>query len=288
MAALSEDMRETYYGGQPPPGPLLAECVNPSHADDTASLALYSDHAYCFGCGRRWWPDELQRDSGGHLTIQRARRKAGPVIAPSEEVAKTFAAWLLYGQHAPRLEWLYTRGIRRDAVELNYLGHTGEAFSIPVFDKDGKLLTIRYRRDDGLETDRPKYWGTAGANQTLVYEPQRPEGRPRFLTLLVEGELDALRLAQEGYRAISLTNGAQAVASASNAALLEPFLPLVIVTDQDDAGNTAADVLMKRWPGACWRVRWPSVFGKDVTEFLQRQPLAAFQKRVEAACRKFQ
>lgn len=271
---------------------LIARCIDSSHRDETPSMCIYSDGVSCRGCGRYWWPDEFLRELGTRDLETEGSGYGGPKgPPPSMEVVKTYSNWLCSagGPYENRLPVLYARGIRRDTLAWNLIGHNGEAFSIPVFDvKKSHLVTIRYRRDDERSPDKSKYWGTHGYNEPALYAPIVPELGKTRRTIIVEGELDALRLAQEGYHAITVTNGAQALSRVFPP--LIPSLPAsdgyLICTDNDTVGSNAGWDLGNsfRKAGVAYAaVSWSRQLGKDVTDFLNRWPITEFDYYVSEA-----
>jgi hypothetical protein len=55
---------------------LTANCINPSHRDDSASMVIYANAVYCFGCKIRWWPDQFLCVIGDRaLDTERGARK---------------------------------------------------------------------------------------------------------------------------------------------------------------------------------------------------------------------
>lgn len=270
---------------------LKATCIAPGHLDDQQSMCIYPNGVWCYGCGQRWWPDQFVESLGDRELIVERQRRAEHGKAeyiPFSEV-ETFHRWLCArdGWRSDRLAEMYARGLRLDTLEANLIGHTGDAFVIPVLGPDRKVLSLRYRRDDGLDTDRPKYWGTPGMNGVQFYYPQIPftvEPRQQDTLFLCEGELDALRLAQEGLYALSLTNGCNAI-TPDHAAVLAKLAPRIVVAyDQDEPGRKAAavaDGLLNACGATARRLLWPVTCGKDVTEFLQRWPVPKFLKYAE-------
>jgi DNA primase len=93
---------------------------------------------------------------------------------------------------------------------------------------------------------------------------------PDYL-VIVEGELDAVRLWQEGIPAVSTTNGAGQVHRVPG--MLRERFPtlqrLFIATDKDTPGHEAdrQTVIAARALGfEVTEIGWESVWGKDVTE----------------------
>lgn len=258
---------------------LTANCI--SHQDDTASMVVYANAVYCFGCRKRWWPDQFLWDLGIRdlVTERGARKQDAPKFIPFGQV-DTYRTWLWgnsndKGYYAARQSGMLDRGLTRETCVSNFIGHTGEAYSIPIFGPGGGVVSVRYRRDDELASeDRPKYWGTAGANQSMLYVPRGLITRNSYGVILCEGELDALRLLQEGYPAFSLTNGCGAL-NESHIPLLDKHVTahrtrrITVCYDQDQPGMSASDAavrLLGHHGFIARRVLWHSRYGKDATE----------------------
>jgi hypothetical protein len=288
------DFRQVF--DKPLDGPsvdLTANCIR--HKDDSASLVIYSNGVYCFGCKARWWPDEFLREIGPRgLDYSRGPRKLpAPKYIPIALV-QTYASWLLDSHYQGQLPWLLARGLTATTVIQNLIGHTGEAFSIPLME-NGIVRSIRYRRDDELAgEDRPKYWGTPGANQSMLYRPVLPKqygyDNSKYGPILCEGELDALRLAQEGYQAVSLTNGCNAI-KLEHAAQLRALARsigtnrITVCYDQDEPGRTGSQAAVSLLSASmtAYAVHWPLQQGKDVTEYLSNTGPVAFENRLKSA-----
>lgn len=270
----------------PPPGETLtARCIRPNHWDAQPSMVIYDNGVYCFGCGSSWQPDQFLAELGQRpllITSTHTTHKSHkPRFIPMAMV-ETYNKWL-NTHYAARLEWLYARGLRlEDSINLNKLGYDGSAFVIPVLE-DRFVQALRFRRDeiweDELEGESgPKYWGLPGRNAVTLYKPKIPNYIPlkSDTVHLCEGELDALRLAQEGLIAWSLTNGCRSFRPEH----VEAFegQKVLIVYDQDDVGRQASRRIAKLL--GCRQAMWPEVLGKDVTEFLQRWSLSAFMNHL--------
>lgn len=258
---------------------LLARCIY--HRDDTPSMAIYADHVFCFGCQTYRWPDQFLADLGERqLVTRRVSRPRWVERQISAELVGRYQRWL-WGQYADRVEWLQARGLRQDVLKANFIGHCGFAFTIPVGPEQATWRGIRFRRDPAFGEVGPKYWGTPGCNSVQLYRPFTIGPAPREEIVLCEGELDALRLAQEGYAAVSFTNGVNAM-RLEHVRLFDR--PVLVCYDQDDPGSRAATRVARLLGERCAGiVRWAPVLGKDVTEFLQRWPLANLDRRMAEA-----
>jgi DNA primase len=283
--------------------PVKIKCRE--HNDKTASLAVYADNINCYGCGFHL---ELE-GSGlpGHVdplayllkvedasdvaykytneSLDRYRERAAQEARrdPLPQSLATIYNAVLNTSRRHRREWFFARGLSRECINDSavLLGHDGTRFVIPVFDKDGNLITLRYRLDPDYNDERDiakhKYLGLKGRNGLYIYPEQLVSNLPAYphfkgALVICEGELDALRLWEAQVPAVSVTNGAGQVEKLP--AIIHEHFPFVqalyIATDQDEAGEEAA----KRTAAAAeklgyttQRLRWKE--GKDVTEALQ-------------------
>lgn len=278
--------------------PVKIKCPNPAHQDPTASLAVYSDHLHCYGCGwhRNDWDESLALLTGKTVAEAReiapqfdSKRLDGYRVrlaeAPRNPMPIQYAEMyhrVLMSSMSDRLDWLFERGLYLDTLEEHLIGHTGTHFTIPVFDKNRMLLTIRFRKDgaivageyerwDGRMVAVPKYQGWTGRNGVYLYGEHWLEGAEE--AWVCEGELDALLLHQCGLPAVSATNGArQAFRVPSMLYQLFPAVALVVAcTDTDRAGEEAAVQVIQEAHGLgmrTFRALWWE--GKDVTEALSK------------------
>lgn len=280
---------------------IKVQCREPSHQDDNASCAVYPHGIVCYGCGltirgsinairylvgndadlSKYHKDNAVQGhptSEGSGASEQARHIDGGDVEMYQRV--------LWGIRKPRLQWLYERGLTDETIRLARIGHTGERFTIPVYDRHNNLLNIRSRRDDVYGTEYregkhiPKYKGVKGYNGAYLYQSQvLPYSDSNVW--IVEGELDALLLYQYGYMAVSMTNGAGRMKEIPP--LLQPFKHikhLYIVGDQDDVGRQSAEecVTVAMHCGYyVTRVSWPVGHGKDITDYLKGHSLREAQ-----------
>lgn len=285
--------------------PEKIEC--PAHPDDAASLAVYRDHIHCYGCplhstgfyalayllygDREEQSVERAKGVGIRYTAQsvdsyRERVEQQVKLDPLPwGLSLSYNNLLFSVQRGERREWLYERGLTLDSINRFRLGHDGTRFTIPIYSAQGDLLTFRYRRDDfygthtfdprqGKEVAIPKYSGVRGRNGLYLYPAEHLGDHEPEEVVVVEGELDAIRLWQEGIPAVSATNGAGAVAKLPQKIREEmPFIRhLYFACDADEPGQTAqvAGIQAARDAGftSIRELWWPVEWGKDVTEVL--------------------
>lgn len=281
--------------------PVKIRCKNPEHRDSRASCAVYADGIFCFGCGIRIgtgrrgeeafkfllgkMPEDLTKYTvegrESWLRYEKSRAEADPLL---DAIATAFHTFLVAGRRYNRLPWLYERGLNYDTLALAQIGHDGSRFSIPIYDRKGSLVSIRYRRDDfyGLldihEREIDKYVSHPGRDNSMHLYPEwllacgaEPFGQD--FIVVTEGELDALLLIQHGIPAITMTNGAGRIKHVPEFLVRAyPHITKIYgATDMDLVGgqseaelSVACLVNGLRYEG----IRWSNKF-KDVTELYQ-------------------
>ncbi|MDX6699594.1 MAG: hypothetical protein QOE65_2991 [Solirubrobacteraceae bacterium] len=106
---------------------------------------------------------------------------------------------------------LDTRGLTVAGIRKRRIGYDGEAFTIPIYDRRGRLTNLR-RRGWPAPFRRPggqayKYAGLAGRNQRNGGIQLYPDVPGSGVLVLCEGEFDALLLRRHGLQAITGTAG---------------------------------------------------------------------------------
>ncbi len=285
------------------------------------NLAVYVDHLHCFVCGfhmnlidkegNAWDAAPGHRDPLAYIlkvpeeeaakvaskytneAIDRYREKAAQesrMDPLARSLATIYNKILNSPERKHRLQWFYDRGLTDRTINDPdvLLGHNGTQFIIPIFDKERKLVSLRYRMDPEYCTEQEigkhKYMGMKGRNGLYIYPEPLLDNAGSWreeLTVdkvyICEGELDALRLWQEGRPAVSVTNGAGQVEKLP--ALLKAQYPLIthlcIATDQDEPGEEAAERTKKAAEALGFTTfRWHWKEAKDVTEHLQNRRAA--------------
>lgn len=94
------------------------------------------------------------------------------------------------------------RGLSREMLKEHMIGYDGDRYTIPVWDRDGKLVNVR-RYKLGVATN--KMLNIQGAGDATLY---LPEALDEDVIVLCEGELDALIARMYGFNACSTTAGA--------------------------------------------------------------------------------
>lgn len=185
----------------------LIKC--PFHADSTASLALYSNGFYCFGCQKRGRLSELGLQD---LPIE-------PEPEP-EDLAATF-------RYIKALPTMVIRGIEMPYDDKGYyICWAGDAY-------------YKLRHWDG----KPKYRNPTGHEQPLYWVTR--QGQPRCF--VVEGELNAYSIGQTFPDWDVVSPGSAGHFKTLKNLLLKSIIDyerIIIVTDKDSAGAIACIELM--------------------------------------------
>lgn len=164
-------------------------------------------------------------------------------------------------------------------------------YAPPARDGDAlaPLQTLRFRRDHGLVDAPcgepwcngltcPKYWGLAGRNGVVLYDPSEALRQSSSSIFLAEGELDTLLLVQHGFPAVTFTNGVGGL-KRHHLALFERAKRVFLCLDQDAAGRARASQLASWFDGRARWVRWEGA--KDVTDLITTRGRKAFEKAVQ-------
>ena len=247
-------------------------CLNPEHLDRNPSMGYdpKRQKVHCFACGADYdLFDLLALD--GHLDAPRdalaeasRRYGRGDVTASGQPAPRPARAQPPEGD--PYLERCFAsrdrtgyfarRGLSPETVERFRLGYDPQADCVVLPCEGGRFV----RRS----VEGKRYLNEKGQPSPL-FQPELLEGDgPVFL---LEGAFDALSAEELGHRAAAL-NGAGNREKA--AALLrrrgEEGRGVLVLTDNDDAGQAWADALAEEFPGL---YRCPPVpEGKDLNEFL--------------------
>lgn len=261
----------------------------PFHGDQhTPGGAVYDVNFYCYTCGEwRGYDDTASMIKSGVLKPIRVVKHREPSGYLPLSLAVGYQT-LLDTRLAFRLKWLSDRGISLSAAVEFRLGHTGKAFTIPVF-KDGRLEAMRFRADPYFDLcvdtcKCSKYFGLGGHNSGVLYAP-REEFLHSRTVVLTEGEFDALMLAQHGIPAVSSISGAQDTKSLES---LREYDRVFLAYDQDEAGHKGASKVAA-FLGNTKRVTWKTamqgnkVHPKDVSDFVQLHGIGAFRDRLSHA-----
>ena len=186
------------------------------------------------------------------------------------------------------------RGLSKEAIKHFKLGvrsifknkdgddyDAGEHLVIPYL-KDGRCVNLKYRSIDP-ETDKKFKWRREKGGISALLNDEIIDDLDYDEIYIVESELDAISLWQLGIKnVVGLTTGAEGFQQPWFDRL-ERFKKIILVMDNDIAGQDGAVKLAKRLGlGRCHNVILPDDV-KDPNDFLLKYDLRQFEKIVNKA-----
>ena len=228
-------------------------------------LAIFRDHGFCFSATCGWSggafdtaailmglyskTDVLWTSKHYHTIIAKLKQLREGFVEPEQEQVQAPTAAELEDKWVRAVNNTSIVDLSRidrwrgwpDGTSLKYkLALTGAAIMIPVFDSKEVLRTLRYRVRPKLESDdRPKYWGTAGANEeSVLYGGLTMPKNTGKVVVLVEGEFDTISSQLARVPTLNFINGAGWKDGRRGAVerLLKRFETIVVAYDQDEGG----------------------------------------------------
>ena len=207
------------------------------------NLAVYTDHAYCFGCG--------------HYEGKRGEKMTQPKKGGMLDV-----------EYRPLLK----RHLKEDTCKKWGYGvgtYQGQPVQVASYrDTEGKLVAQKVR----LPGKKFTILGDSRKLPTMLYGRHLWQDGGKMI-VVTEGEVDALSVNQaQGLKwpCVSVPNGAAAApkAVAANLEYLESFGTVIFLLDQDEPGQTAAIACAELLtPG---KAKIAAIPRKDANEMLVR------------------
>lgn len=253
------------------------------HEDSNPSLMIEEDHWRCFGCGAAGDSIDYLVTAGYASSISDALSKFGHVayslpkrdaakekqreyVLPSEHLIMQMHRSLLRSPELMRV--LGDRGISIGSMIKYKLGYgyvpktrlEKPRFSIPFYDKDGRVVTAKFRRHLGSE-DEPKYLSYYGTTPFLYNVPTSIKSDT---LVYCGGQFDAIILEQLGFHAIGPSS--ETMFRSEWTRFFEEKSTLVLL-DNDEAGHLWTKKVCDVIPGAVavsWQDSVP--FGFDVSD----------------------
>lgn len=173
--------------------------------------------------------------------------------------------------------YLELHGITQATADKFGLVDTGGfKIAIPIKDKAGNLLFHKYRH---LNDPNKKFTFDTGStmqlyNSQALYEPIKIP-----YIIICEGEPDCIRLAQEGFTAVTGTNGATTFKEEWASEIIATKKQVIVILDNDEAGSLGTEKIKSLIPEA-WVVKLPD--SKDVCDYLQKHSIAEFVSLIKA------
>lgn len=294
---LCPDELHCAIGGRPP--------------DTEPSLAVYPDHAHCFGCGWhggiiRWVMDVARVPYREALEIIRSGRipqgttagrrlpqagKANPPAIPTELTGMSLQDIVYAGQRGisarrDKRAYLHSRCLTDDTIDAFWIGWHDGWYIIPVRNEVGTTVSIKCRRDP-MYNGGPRYWQIGEAT---VFNPSaiiqaRMSRRP---LLICEGEFDTILATQVGFLAATYTGGQGSLVNL--ASQIENTCALLCL-DADEVVRNGRYLTKAQEPIARAFgnriIRWPDGWGgtgrKDITDFVARYGESALLAIVDSS-----
>jgi len=161
--------------------------------------------------------------------------------------------------------YLNQRCLPDEIINKFRIGWTGNAITIPIYDKDNEFIFFKYRKDPQDLSDREKYWCDSGAKAELYGWENLINPKP--VLIICEGEFDRLALESKGIPAVSSTGGAGTFKEIW-ISYFRDISNLYICLDQDDAGMANGQKLITKLPHAKYVFLSSLPEGKkDITDF---------------------
>jgi len=162
--------------------------------------------------------------------------------------------------------YLNARGIPDPTIEQAQLGWNGERITIPVYDREGRLVLYKLGRAPDDSTGSPKMFCDPPGVKAELYGWDSLTARPSSV-IVCEGEYDRLVLEARDFPAVTGTAGA--LVFREEWALEITKVPMVYVCfDNDDAGRRGTERVSRLIPTAKVMTLPPAVGqGGDVTDF---------------------
>lgn len=165
--------------------------------------------------------------------------------------------------------YLNGRGIPDPMIEQAQLGWNGERITIPVYDREGRLVLYKLGRAPDDPTDCPKMLYDPPGVTAELYGWDTLLERPSSV-IVCEGEYDRLVLEARGFPSVTGTGGA-GVFKEEWAAQIRKVPTVYVCFDNDAAGRAGAVKVAQLIPHARIVTLPPAVGeGGDVTDFFVR------------------
>lgn len=300
------------------------ECLCPFHDEKTPSFRCYQQEDglwlwKCFGCGESgnsiqfvqkydkisfdeayrkilsvsgWKKGKEQVDQ----TFKSLREPKEPLTFPLSKIAE---AELALDKSSAGLAWLKSRGVTLETAKQFHIGYVQSARAVnphhlwvdegwilfPTIEKD-TITSLKYRSVRGKKTDsgEPGFLRKSGMT-TGLFNAQKIE---MFEDLyLVEGEPDALVMAQAGYIAVSLPSAGFNLTPEMRDRLMQAN-KIFLAGDTDGPGEQAMTKLWTELRERTYKMKWPEGMKDANQTFLEKCAgnVEAFRKEVEGLKRK--
>lgn len=273
----------------------------PLHDDRkrSSSLNLTTGQWYCHGCQEARSAVQLAKEiqsgdlepplTNGHGPKSKTKKESDEKQGPLSEGIVSGCHSALFASKDILRDFTKRRGLDRDTIKEFRIGwdKSTKAYSIPVYDIEGKLVNIRWYQLDPQD-DRRKIWSILGRGAAVLFPaPHIPDLGEEVV--LCEGELDALLTIQNGFSAITRTAGATTWKSEWNKVFTGKTVYLI--HDMDHTGQSANRKIRNQLIGVAAKVVIVALpypldpkHGKDLTDYwLDGHEYEEFRKLLDDA-----
>ena len=255
-------------------------CLNPEHLDRDPSMGYDArrQKVHCFACGADYdlfdllamdeklsSPREALAEASkryGHNNVAapggqpEGKRGAERGFAPPAEGKNASAYLESCFSHRMETDYFAQRGLTDGTVTRFHLGYDPQSGCVVLPCENGRCV----RRS----VAEKRYLNEKGQPSPLFQPELLTTGEePVFL---LEGTFDALSAEELGYRAAALNGSGNREKAAAILRGLDNPAPILLLTDNDAAGDAWASALTGEFP---WLYRCPPIpVGKDLNEYL--------------------
>lgn len=267
-------------------------CLNPSHLDRNPSMG-YDPRRYkvhCFACGADYdLFDLLMLDenlstpkealvrasqlyghndtaaSGGSAEGRGGERGSAPPVQRKENDSPSYLDTCF--RHRSETDYFTRRGLSGETVTRFRLG----------YDPQRDCVVLPCAEDHAVcrSVSEKRYLNEKG-HPSPLFQPELLTGAGEAPVFLLEGTFDAISAEELGFRACALNGSGNREKAAALLRTLAKPAPILILPDNDQAGEAWASALCAEFP---WLYRCPPVpIGKDLNEYLcaDREGAACF------------
>ena len=270
-------------------------CLNPMHLDRDPSMGFdpRRNKVHCFACGADYdLFDLLTLDNnlssplealslaskrygngsaaqatgsgGGPRSAERSAKRAAPASEgrgegpPAVSGAESLSYLENCFSHRTETDYFAQRGLSEDTVTRFRLGYDPKRDCVVLPCEGGRWV----RRSVGEK----RYLNEKGQPSPLFQPELLTAGQDAAPVFLLEGAFDALSAQELGYHACALNGSGNREKAAALLRQLPKPAPILLLTDNDAAGDAWAKALTDEFP---WLYRCPPVpVGKDLNEYL--------------------
>jgi len=211
----------------------LSYTLCPFHNERDASCAIYPDHYHCFGCQAHGdifdWIEQTEHCTSEEA-FSRAAQYAGVTIDEKQK-------------RRIKKEQRERSALLKDMEAYIRYDEEENAITIPILDGAGRPLSISLRRIEG----EPRYQHF----NTLLFKCKKhlfnaDSIRNPSKLYVVEGQMDAIALAEVGLPAVATYGEAISAGQADTLARRFADIPIVLVPDQDADNAKEHNALLRR------------------------------------------